>query len=257
MTTHGNDAAKSRNPRVYLGLTLAIQALLVVGLIVFLRRRNWENVFLTISVIGLTLVPALLSRRYRVFIPPEFQLVSAEFVFLTLFLGSATDFYYKYWWWDVVLHTGSGFLMGIVGFIVLFLLNHTRQLPAGMRPAFVCFFGVTFSVSLGVLWEIFEFVVDRYSDANMQSQETGVVDTMQDLIVDTIGAIVVALMGWSYARTGRYSFIADGVGSFVQNNPRFFGPDDDGDSPDPAKRDAGKRDAGKRDGKKRGAKKRS
>lgn len=238
MTTHGNDVDKRKNSRIYLGLTLGIQALLVVGLIVFLRRRNWENVFLTVSVIGLTLAPALLSRRYRVFIPPEFQLVSAAFVFLTLFLGSATDFYYKYWWWDVVLHTGSGFLMGIVGFIVLFLLNHTKQLPAGMRPAFVCFFGVTFSVSLGVLWEIFEFVVDRYSDANMQSQETGVVDTMQDLIVDTIGAVIVALMGWSYARTGRYSFIADGVGSFVRNNPRFFGPDDDDESRGAEKRDA-------------------
>jgi hypothetical protein len=230
-------ADKPRNPRVYLGLTLSIQAFLVIGLIVFFRRRNWENVFLTISVIGLTLVPALLQRRYRVFIPPEFQLVSAAFVFLTLFLGSATDFYYKIWWWDVVLHTGSGFLMGIVGFIVLFLLNHTKQLPAGMRPAFVCFFGVTFSVTLGVLWEIFEFVVDCFSTANMQSRETNVNDTMQDLIVDTIGAVIVALMGWSYSRTGRYSFIADGVGSFVRNNARFFGPDDDdqkpGDEPRP------------------------
>ena len=234
MTTHGNDAQtdKHKNSRVYLGLTLGIQALLVVGLIVFLRRRNWENVFLTVAVIGLTLTPALLQRRYRVFIPPEFQLISAAFVFLSLFLGSATDFYYKYWWWDVVLHTGSGFLMGIVGFIALFLLNHTRQLPAGMRPAFVCFFGVTFSVTLGVLWEIFEYVVDRFTDANMQSQETGVVDTMHDLIVDTIGAVIVALMGWSYARTGRYSFIADGVGSFVRNNARFFGPTDDAESSD-------------------------
>jgi len=229
MTTDGDDprARADRATRIYLGLTLGIQALLVVGLIVFLRRRNWENVFLTAAVIGLTLVPAVLKRRYRVFIPPEFQLVSAAFVFLTLFLGSATDFYYKYWWWDVVLHTGSGFLLGIVGFIALFLLNHTRKLPAGMRPAFVCFFGVTFSVTLGVLWEIFEYVVDRFTTANMQSQETGVVDTMHDLIVDTIGAVIVALMGWSYARTGRYSFIADGVGAFIRNNARFFGADDD------------------------------
>lgn len=204
-------------------LTLAIQALLALGLVLFLVRGDWENVFLTVTVILLTLAPAVLWRRYQVFIPPEFQLVAALFVFLSLFLGSARDFYYRYWWWDVVLHAGSGFLLGIIGFIALFLLNRTNQFPQGMRPGFLCFFGVMFAVFLGVLWEIFEFVVDRFTTANMQSQETGVVDTMQDLIVDTLGAVVVAWMGWAYFRTGRYSFLADGVRGFLQRNPQLFG----------------------------------
>jgi hypothetical protein len=150
-------------------------------------------------------------------------------VFLSLFLGSATDFYYKYWWWDVVLHTGSGFLFGFIGFIALFLLNQTDRIPRGMKPGFVCFFAVSFSVFLGVLWEIFEFVVDCFSTANMQSRETGVIDTMQDLIVDTLGAVVVALMGLAYARRGRYSFIADGIRKFVQKNPKLFGRSESGD----------------------------
>jgi hypothetical protein len=121
------------------------------------------------------------------------------------------------------LHTGSGFLLGIIGFVAVFVLNQTNRIPTGMRPGFLCFFAVTFAVSLGVVWEIFEFVVDRISPAtNMQSNETGVVDTMQDLIVDTIGAIIVAGMGWAYIKTGRYSFIADGVRSFIQKNPKLF-----------------------------------
>jgi hypothetical protein len=211
---------ESRN--IYVSLTLAIQALLVVGLILFVLRRDWENVFLTATVIALTLAPAFLDRRYRIVVPPEFQLVSAGFVFLSLFLGSAGDFYYKYWWWDAVLHTGSGFLLGIVGLLALFVLNRTDRLPRDMRPAFICFFAVTFAVFVGVLWEIFEFIVDRFTTANMQSQETGVVDTMYDLIVDTLGAIVVAVMGYSYSKTGRYSFIADGVKAFLVRNPRLF-----------------------------------
>jgi hypothetical protein len=74
-----------------------------------------------------------------------------------------------------------------------------------------------------VLREIFEFAVDRVAPhVNMQSNETGVVDTMQDLIIDTLGAVVVAVMGWIYLRTGRYSFIADGVRLFVQRNPRLL-----------------------------------
>ena len=208
---------------VYVTLTVAIQALLAVGLVIFILRRNWENVFLTVIVIALTLLPTFLGRRYRVVIPPEFQFISAVFVFLSLFLGSAADFYYDYWWWDIVLHTSSGFLLGIIGFLAVFVLNETDRIPQGMKPFFLCVFAVTFAISLGVVWEIFEFAVDRISpETNMQSVETGVVDTMQDLIVDTLGAVVVAAMAWIYLRTGRYSFIADGVGKFVRRNPQLF-----------------------------------
>lgn len=196
--------------------------MLLVGLVLFVFRRDWENVFLTTLVVLLTLAPVFARRRYRLFIPPEFQLVAAVFVFLSLFLGSAADFYYRYWWWDVVLHTGSGFLLGMVGFIAVFVLNHTDRLPEGIKPGFVCFFGVTFAVFLGVVWEIFEFVMDLLGDFNMQSQETGVHDTMHDLIVDTIGAVIVGLMGLAYFRTGRYSFLADGIRGFLRNNPRLF-----------------------------------
>lgn len=209
---------------LYLALTLSIQVLLGVALILFLLWRNWENVFLTAIVILLTLVPAFLFRRYRVIVPPEFQLVAAAFVFLSLFLGSALDFYYRFWWWDLMLHTASGFLLGIIGFIALFVLNQTDRLRPGMTPAFISFFGVTFAVTLGVAWEIFEFAVDSIWPAvNMQSTETGVRDTMIDLIVDAIGAIVVAVMGYIYLKTGRYGFVAVAVRKFVRKNPALLG----------------------------------
>jgi hypothetical protein len=208
---------------VYVRLTLVIQVLLSVAVAFFVYLRNWENVFLTSIVIGLTLLPTFVGRRYRVIIPPEFQFISALFVFLSLFLGSGVDYYYKYWWWDVVLHTGSGFLLGIVGFLAVFVLNQTDRIPLGIKPFFLCFFAVAFAVLLGVVWEIFEFVVDRISpETNMQSNETGVVDTMHDLIVDTVGAVIVAAMGGAYLRTGRYSFVADGVTKFVRKNPKLF-----------------------------------
>ncbi len=210
--------------KLYLALTYAIQAVLALGLLLFLLDHNWENVFLTTVVILLTLVPAFLFRRYRVVVPPEFQLVAAAFVFLSLFLGSALDFYYRFWWWDLVLHTASGFLLGIIGFVALFVLNQTDRIRPAMTPAFISFFGVTFAVTLGVAWEIFEFAADTVRpELNMQSNETGVRDTMVDLIVDAAGAVVVALMGYAYLKTGRYSFIADGVRAFVRKNPRLLG----------------------------------
>src|SRR5687767_10247836 len=90
-------AARPSHPpeerNLYLTITWVMQVLLVIGLVLFLLMRNWENVFLTAVVIALTLVPAFLVRRYRVIIPPEFELVAAAFIFLSLFLGSALDFY--------------------------------------------------------------------------------------------------------------------------------------------------------------------
>jgi len=204
-------------------LTLGIQGLLIIALGVFLWRGDWENVFLTALVVALTLVPAFLRRQYRIFTPPDFQLASALFVFLTLFLGSAVDLYYKYWWWDMILHLGSGFLFGMAGFLAIFLLNQTERIPHGMKPGFVCLFAVTFATFIGLLWEIVEYGVDSlWPHVNMMSHESGVRDTMNDLIVDLVGAIVVAAFGWIYLRTGRYSFIADAVGGFVRRNPRLF-----------------------------------
>lgn len=83
---------------VAMRLTLLIQAALGVGLALFLWRGDWENFFLTAMVIGLTLIPALLARRYRIIVPPDFQFIAALFVFLSFFLGSARDYYYKFWW---------------------------------------------------------------------------------------------------------------------------------------------------------------
>lgn len=214
----------AQRTKLYLTITLAIQCLLTAAIVWYALLGDWQNMFLTAIVIALTLLPAVLHRRYSVLIPAEFQLVSAAFIFLSLFLGSAVDLYYHFWWWDIVLHSSSGFLLGIIGFLAIFLLNQTDKIPVGMKPAFVCFFAVTFAVFLGVVWETFEFAVDQmWPSINMQSNETGVVDTMQDLIVDMIGATVVAVMGWGYLKTGRYSFLMDGINEFIAKNPTLFG----------------------------------
>ena len=91
MTTPGRDA--TAGSRLMIIVTIVLQLWLVAGLVVFFLRRDWENVFLTLAVIGLIVVPAFLVRRWRVYVPAAFQLAAVAFVFLSLFLGSARDFY--------------------------------------------------------------------------------------------------------------------------------------------------------------------
>lgn len=204
-------------------LTWVIQAWLLAALIWFIIRGDVENIFLTLTVIGLIMLPPIILRKNRIRIPPEFQLIAAAFVFLTLFLGSAADLYYEFWWWDMVLHLGSGFLLGVVGWIFLFILIQSDRLPRGTPPSLIWVFSVTFAMTVAVLWEIFEYIVDViWPHINMMSQETGVHDTMHDLITDFIGAIVVACMGYIYHRTGKTSFLHIAIKGFMKLNPRLF-----------------------------------
>ena len=57
---------------------------------------------------------------------------------------------------------------------------------------------------MGVFWEFFEFGADRLLGFNMQKfrmpGQDGLVDTMEDLIVDTIGAIIACIGGWIYMK---------------------------------------------------------
>ena len=86
--------------------------------------------------------------------------MTVVFVFATLFLGEMLRYYDRYEWWDAALHGGSGLLLGILGFLLVFVLNESRSVNVQLRPGFVAFFAFLFAVSIGTLWEIFEFAVD-------------------------------------------------------------------------------------------------
>src|SRR6478752_89396 len=212
----GDEPDERTRARVYRVLTLVIQILLLAGVIGFILLHDWANAVLTTLVIVLTLVPRLLKRWFRVDVPPEFQLVAAVFVFCAIFLGTALGFYGRFYWWDTALHTTSGCLLGVIGFIAAFLINGTDHRPEGMRVSLIAVFGFMFAVTLGVFWEIYEFIADNLIPGlNMQVVETGPTDTMVDMIVNPIGAAVVAVLGYWCVRTGRQGIIVGGVTKFV------------------------------------------
>lgn len=213
-------------PGVHKSLTLFLQATLLVGAVLFLVQGRWLTAVLTVAIVLVTLMPLVFERRYRVYIPAEFEALAVVFVYASLFLGEVHGYYVRYWWWDAVLHTGSGFLLGIFGFLLVYVLNERPDIDLHMRPRFVALFAFMFAVGMGALWEIFEFAMDQTFGMNMQ--KSGLVDTMWDLIVDTIGAAVIAILGWSYLRTaGRSSFLDRWISNFIEANPRLFGRDDE------------------------------
>lgn len=211
---------------VHQRMTIVLQAILLIGLVVALWQQQWLTALTTLAILMVTLLPLILGRRFAVFIPPEFEALSIVFVFASLFLGEVQGYYLRFWWWDAALHTASGFLLGILGFLLVYVLNEKVEIEFHMKPGFVALFAFMFAMGMGAIWEIFEFGMDQVFGMNMQ--KSGLVDTMWDLIVDAIGALVIAVLGWSWLRTaGTASFLERWIESFVSSNPRFF----DGEAP--------------------------
>lgn len=203
--------------RTHARFTRILHYVLGGSIVLSLVLGSWLTAAVTTGILLLTLAPAVLGRRFSVYIPPEFELLAVLFIFSSLFLGEVHSYYERFWWWDVILHLGSGLLFGILGFLLAYSLNQRPLGEPALRPSFVALFAFAFAVALGALWEIFEFAMDQLFGLNMQ--KSGLVDTMWDLIVDTVGAIVIALLGFGYLRTAEVdSFLERWIEKYLEGN---------------------------------------
>ena len=201
-------------------LTLVLQGVMLLGLALSFYEKQWLNTMLILGIFLLSLLPRFLSRKMHIYIPPQFEMLAILFVFASVFLGEIRNFYFRYWWWDGMLHVGSGFLLGIFGFLLVYILNEEERIELHMKPRFVAFFSFAFAVTTGVLWEIFEFAMDGFFDLNMQ--KSGLIDTMWDLIVDTLGALFVSVLGYFYLVRSEEYWLERWIERFINGNPRLF-----------------------------------
>lgn len=220
------DSPADLSVRIHRRVLVVLQVVMAVELMLLFQEQQWINAFLVMAIMAVTLSPAVLGRRFGVYIPPEFQLLAVVFVFAALFLGEIRSYYVRIWWWDIALHTSSGLLMGILGFLLVYVLNENEHVDVHMRPRFVALFAFLFAVAVGTLWEIFEFAMDQVFGTNMQKpmfdDPSGLTDTMWDMIVNMLGALAISALGWWYMRRDERSFIEVWIGRFIEHNPRLF-----------------------------------
>lgn len=174
----------------------------------FLVRGNWVDAFSTLLIFGLMTAPAFFKERYHFYLPNELSVALVAFTFISLFLGSLADFYERFPWLDGTLHFLSGILFGLIGFVLIYALNERKSRRLYLSPSFVSLFAVCFSLALSVVWEIYEFVVDIV--LGFHTQETGLFDTMGDLIINTVSSVLVALAGYLWMRRYRRLPLAPG-----------------------------------------------
>ncbi|SFX42723.1 DUF2238 domain-containing protein [Marinospirillum alkaliphilum] len=189
-------------------------------------ERSWLPLFLVTLIILTLLAPIIFWRRLQVDLPAEFHLLAVVFIFASFYLGEIHDFYARFWWWDIALHASAGFLMGILGFLLVYLLNESRRVELHMTPGFLAFFAFIFAVAIGSLWEIFEFAMDQLVGTRMQKpmlgDPSGLTDTMWDMIVNALGALLISMAGYAYLKRGRNFFVKRWIRAFIERNPGMF-----------------------------------
>lgn len=183
---------KSKTEKFKSVFTLAVVFFLVVAMIFQIFTNNWVSLFFTFLILLLVLSPYLIEKRFNIDIPEELEIVGVFLAYFSLYLGEIRGYYVKIWWWDVFLHGTASLAFGLIGFTVLLVLYKKGRV--GRNPFWISIFAFSFAIAIGTVWEIFEFLMDSIFDLTMQ--KSGLVDTMWDLIIDSVGALISSAIGY-------------------------------------------------------------
>jgi hypothetical protein len=180
--------------RIEIGIAAVLQVGLLVVIAGALLQGKWLVVFNGSVVLLLTFTPAIIEHRLRVPLPVELTLITCIFLYASFALGEVRNFYEKIWWWDLALHGLSALTIGIIGFLSIYVFYMTRRI--NVAAGWIATITFALAVSVGTIWEIFEFLMDWYFGFNMQ--KSGLTDTMTDLLINAAGAAIAAAIGYFY-----------------------------------------------------------
>jgi hypothetical protein len=195
-----------------------IWAALIVEAILSITRFQWLSALIACITFVLTLLPFFLQQRFKLSIPNHFIVAIIFFISASLFFGEVSNFYERFWWWDIVLHGMSALAFGVLGFVILLYLSQSSKIIAS--PFLIAIFSFSFAVAIGAIWEIYEFFMDQTFGTNML--KSGLMDTMTDLIVDCVGAIFASVGGYVYLRFGPSGIFSILIHSVLNENRKIF-----------------------------------
>ena len=236
-------------------VSLILRLSVILVLIAQVFNRNYENVFLCVLTLFLFTMPTMLERNLRIDFPDTLEIIILLFIYAAEIMGEIGAYYVAFPHWDTVLHTLNGFLCAAIGFSMLDILNRRGNIKFHLSPVYLALMAFCFSMTVGVLWEFFEFSMDQLFLLDMQKDnvipaigsimldptggnrptvlknitdvivvqadgtqvslglggylDVGLMDTIEDLFVNFIGALVFSVIGFFYLR-GR------GKGRFVK-----------------------------------------
>lgn len=194
---------------------LRVSTLFALGYVIY--QQQLTGVINGLFALVLLFMPDIIERRYKVRLPIEYSFLIVAFIYASLVLGGMGKFYYRFGWWDDMLHITSGVMLGFAGFIILYILKLKGKLEAS--NFLICFFAFTVALSLGVVWEWYEFLVDTFLGFNMQRS---LADTMADLFTDSLGAFISVYLGYKFmSNDKKVGLFSRFVNNFLAANPHI------------------------------------
>jgi len=226
---------------IYFLLRFIVVFLLLGNLI----NGRYENALVCFLTLVLFLLPFILEEKFNIEVPSTLEIIILLFIFAAEILGEVHSFYQVINNWDNILHTINGFIMGAIGFSFVNLLNNIPNIHMKLSPIFVIFVSFCFSMTIGVLWEFGEFACDMVMKTDTQKDtyigeiysvtfdesnsnqvikkdtsnvivngeewkgylDIGLIDTMVDLFVNFLGAIVFSIFGYFYLTNDKFKII--------------------------------------------------
>ncbi len=237
------DQIKQNKKAAIVYFTLRIITIAVMVRCIFLGQ--WESVFTCLLALTLFFLPPFVEKAFRINLPTTLEIIAFVFVFCAEILGEIGCYYIKYSFWDTMLHTVSGFIFAAFGFCLLDMFNRSKRFSFELSPLSLALVAFCFSMTIGVLWEFFEFAADYILRTDMQKDfilseistvtldptnsntavklndivqttihhadgsvtvveggylDIGIYDTMKDLFVNFIGAVVFSAFGFIYVK---------------------------------------------------------
>lgn len=184
-------------------LTYLIQALILLSVAYSLTAGEYFLGFSAGIAFLLTLVPSLMTRNMRLCLPWEVNLFIAVSLYLHV-MGHVGNYYVLFApYYDKLTHLVSSITVAMLAFFAAILADYQGDVRL-TRPAIIVFI-LIFTLAAGAAWEIYEFVFDQVFGTDLQHGNT---DTMVDLIVDLIGAAIVAVFtAIALSREEKHRFI--------------------------------------------------
>ena len=236
-----------QNKKVILTIYLVLRILVVATMVAQFFNGNYENVMLCVLTLVLFMLPSFCERRLHIDLPDTLEVIVLLFIFSAEILGEIQEFYILIPGWDTVLHTLNGFLCAAIGFSIVNILNGDKHTSMHLSPFYMAVTAFCFSMTIGVLWEFFEWGMDNLAGLDMQKDtvltgfntvmldpqgrnvayhvrnvtdtilvfadgstmsmglggylDIGLIDTMKDLLVNLIGAVVFSFFGYFYVKS--------------------------------------------------------
>lgn len=257
-----------RKSRGLMVVYLFLSAMVLFTLVRSVFRREHFNVMMCLLTLALFMIPAFVEKNFKLHLSSFFEGVVLVFIFSAEILGEINCYYELVPHWDTVLHTVNGFMFAAFGFALLDMINRDSHIKFQLAPIYLALVAFCFSMTVGVIWEFYEFGMDALFSSDMQKDtyvtafnsvmldpaksntpipvngvsgvtvqladgetvalpaylDIGLIDTMKDLFVNFIGALVFSVIGFFYVkRKGRGKFAEQFIPKLCESEDRKSG----------------------------------